>query len=48
LKPADGGAEAMLWDTEVKGFGVLVQRGDAKSYILHIAAVSGAALRCAS
>jgi integrase len=35
LKPADGGAEAVLWDTEVKGFGVRVQRGGSKSYILH-------------
>jgi len=29
------GAEAVLWDTEVKGFGVRVQRGGAKSYVLH-------------
>ena len=34
LKPADGG-EAVLWDSELKGFGVRVQRGDAKSYVLH-------------
>jgi len=27
--PADG-AEAVLWDTELKGFGVRVQRGGAK------------------
>jgi hypothetical protein len=32
--PADG-AEAVLWDSELKGFGVRVQRGGAKSYILH-------------
>jgi hypothetical protein len=30
LKPADNGAEAMLWDSELKGFGVRVQRGAAK------------------
>jgi integrase len=34
LKPVDG-AEAVLWDSELKGFGVRVQRGDAKSYVLH-------------
>jgi integrase len=34
LTPANG-AEAVLWDTELKGFGVRVQRGGAKSYILH-------------
>ena len=33
LKPANG-AEAVLWDTELKGFGVRVQRGGAKAYIL--------------
>ena len=35
LKPGVGGAEAMLWDIELKGFGVRVQRGDAKSFVLH-------------
>src|SRR5882762_2267841 len=35
LRVASDGAEAVLWDTEVKGFGVRVQRGGAKSYILH-------------
>src|SRR5712691_5551533 len=35
LKAAAGGAEAVLWDSELKGFGVRVQRGDAKSYVLH-------------
>jgi integrase len=34
LMPTDG-AEAVLWDSELKGFGVRVQRGGAKSYILH-------------
>ena len=35
LKAADDGAEAVLWDSELKGFGVRVQRGGAKSYVLH-------------
>jgi integrase len=35
LKPGAGGAEAVLWDSELKGFGVRVQRGDTKSYLLH-------------
>src|SRR5829696_4588031 len=30
-----GIAETVLWDTEVKGFGCRLQRGGAKSYILH-------------
>jgi integrase len=30
-----GGAEAVLWDIELKGFGVRLQRGGAKSYVLH-------------
>src|SRR5215469_9387365 len=34
LKLANG-AETVLWDTELKGFGVRVQRGGAKSYLLH-------------
>src|SRR5437660_8453898 len=35
LKAAAGGAEAVLWDSELKGFGARVQRGGAKSYVLH-------------
>src|SRR5580692_1370180 len=35
LKPGADVAELVLWDTELKGFGVRVQRGDAKSYVLH-------------
>jgi integrase len=35
LKPADGGAETVLWDSELKGFGARVQRGGTKSYVLH-------------
>jgi integrase len=41
LKPGVGGAEAMLWDVELKGFGVRVQRGGAKSYVLHYRAGAG-------
>jgi integrase len=35
LKPAGDGAETVLWDSELKGFGVRVQSGSAKSYVLH-------------
>jgi integrase len=41
LKPGTDGAEVMLWDTEVKGFGVRVQRGGSKSYIVHYRAGAG-------
>ena len=41
LKPGVGGAEAMLWDIELKGFGVRVQRGGTKSYVLHYRAGAG-------
>jgi len=41
LKPGVGGAEAMLWDVELKGFGVRVQRGGTKSYVLHYRAGAG-------
>src|SRR5437763_5378747 len=41
LKPGANGAEAVLWDSEVKGFGVRVQRGGSKSYIVHYRAGSG-------
>jgi integrase len=41
LKPRMNGAEAMLWDTEVKGFGCRVQRGGSKSYIVHYRVGSG-------
>lgn len=36
-----GGAEAVLWDSELKGFGVRVQCGGAKSYILQYRAGTG-------
>ena len=32
---AEGGKEAVLWDSEVKGFGVRVRASGAKSYIVH-------------
>jgi integrase len=35
LKAAADRAETVLWDSELKGFGVRVQRGSAKSYVLH-------------
>src|SRR4030081_3013725 len=35
LKPAADGREAVIWDAEVKGFGVRAQRGGSRSYILH-------------
>jgi integrase len=44
---AAGDAEMVLWDTEVKGFGIRARSGGGKSYILHYRAGSGrrAALR---
>ena len=47
LKPGAEVAELVLWDSELKGFGVRVQRGDAKSYVLHyrVGAGRGASLR---
>ena len=41
LKPAADGAEPVLRDSELKGFGVRVQRGGAKSYVLHYRAGTG-------
>jgi Arm DNA-binding domain/Phage integrase, N-terminal SAM-like domain len=41
LKPAGAGAETVLWDSELKGFGVRVQSGSAKSYVLHYRAGTG-------
>src|SRR5690349_19567354 len=35
LQPGVNGAEVVLWDSEVKGFGCRVQRGGSRSYILH-------------
>src|SRR5262245_48907542 len=34
LKLADDLAESVLWDSEQKGFGVRIQRGGSKSYVL--------------
>jgi integrase len=41
LKPAADGREAVIWDTQVKGFGVRTQRGGSKSYIVHYRVGSG-------
>src|SRR3954467_10474011 len=40
---SDGGAEKVLWDADVKGFGVRVRAGNSKSYILHYRAGTGRA-----
>jgi hypothetical protein len=47
LRPTEDRREAVLWDGELKGFGVRVQRGSVKSYILHyrVGAGRGAPLR---
>jgi hypothetical protein len=47
LRPTADGREAVLWDAELKGFGVRMQRGSVKSYILHyrIGVGRGAPLR---
>ena len=37
----DGDAEAVLWDTELKGFGIRARSGGSKSYILHYRAGAG-------
>src|SRR5215469_10796803 len=41
VKLAADGAETVLWDTELKGFGARIQRGGGKSYILHYRAGTG-------
>src|SRR5437764_4731039 len=41
LRPAADASEAVIWDTEVKGFGVRAQRGGSKSYIVHYRAGTG-------
>jgi integrase len=38
---AEEGKEAVLWDTEVKGFGVRVRPGGAKTYVVHYRAGTG-------
>jgi hypothetical protein len=48
LKAAADGAEAVLWDTKLKGFGARVQRGGAKSYGCTIARAAAGVRRCAS
>ena len=34
-------AEVVLWDSEIKGFGLRARRGGAKTYILHYRAGGG-------
>jgi integrase len=41
LKLTADAAEVTLWDSELKGFGVRLQRGGAKSYVLHYRAGTG-------
>ena len=41
LTPSADGAEAVLWDSDLRGFGVRVQRGGVRSYVLHYRAGSG-------
>ena len=41
LRPGPDGREAVIWDTEVKGFGVRAQRSGSKSYIVHYRAGTG-------
>src|SRR5207302_8947972 len=41
LRSNANGAECVLWDNEVKGFGVRAQRGGSKSYIVHYRAGTG-------
>lgn len=41
LTPSADGAETVLWDSDIKGFGVRVQRGGVRSYVLHYRAGSG-------
>src|SRR5256885_15518466 len=41
LRSNANGAECVLWDNEVKGFGVRTQRGGSKSYIVHYRAGTG-------
>ena len=41
LRPGPEGREAVIWDTEVKGFGVRAQPGGSKSYIVHYRTETG-------
>jgi hypothetical protein len=43
LGASRGTSETILWDTEIKGFGIRTRRGGAKSYILHYRAGKGRA-----
>ena len=35
LRPSGNGREVVMWDAELKGFGMRGHRGSVKSYILH-------------
>jgi integrase len=43
LRPTADGVELVLWDNEVKGFGVRLRGSGAKSYVLHYRAGTGRA-----
>jgi integrase len=43
LRPKTDGAEAVLWDSELKGFGIRMQKSDGKAYILKYRAGQGRA-----
>ncbi len=45
LKPAADGAERMLWDKDLAGFGVRVQKGGTKVYVVKYRAGSGRSAR---
>ena len=43
---AGGDPERVLWDSEVKGFGIRVRAGGSKSYVLHYRAGNGGRRLC--
>jgi hypothetical protein len=45
---ANNAAELVLWDSEIKGFGVRVRSGGTKTYILHYRAAPDVARSCAN
>ena len=46
FRPRAGSAETVLWDTELKGFGVRVQKSEGKASIVRYRAGQGRAHRC--
>ena len=48
LKPATDGTETVLWDSELKGFGVRVQSGGPRATCCIIGSARAAARRFAS